>query len=143
MADKVKEAETSKGAKSVPDSPTEVQSLHVKSTKDSGNDKIVTEAAVKKDGETDESKEDGKEDDKEDDKGNAKNKAKGKDDGGDEKEGDSKKQQTVTLSISEITDGMTDKLNQILMDLNRSDKKVGQTYEEIEKRLNALDKVFH
>ncbi|VEU19337.1 DEKNAAC100227 [Brettanomyces naardenensis] len=46
------------------------------------------------------------------------------------------------LSITEITDGMTERMNEILMEINRSDGEMSKVFGQIEKRLDNLDKTF-
>lgn len=57
--------------------------------------------------------------------------------------GDDKEQaSTEMLSISEITDGITEKLNSVLMEMNKSDKEIDNVLVGIDGRLDKLEKAF-
>ncbi|QPG77022.1 hypothetical protein FOA43_004419 [Brettanomyces nanus] len=47
-----------------------------------------------------------------------------------------------TFSITEITDQMTEKLNEILMEVNHSDSEISKVYDRLEKRLDTVAKTF-
>ncbi|KAF6016339.1 hypothetical protein HII12_000081 [Brettanomyces bruxellensis] len=58
--------------------------------------------------------------------------------------GDHDKEQPSTemLSISEITDGITEKLNSVLMEMNKSDKEMEKVLVGIDSRLDELGNAF-
>lgn len=51
---------------------------------------------------------------------------------------ESEQPQQTTLSVTEVTDNITNKLNELLMELNRSDKAINKVLKGVEKRLDSL-----